>query len=173
MKLWWLSIAAAATGLAQSPPPTTHHRVLAVDINGIVHPVTVEIVSSAMAQAQREHADAILLRFNTPGGLMDAMRQIIEKIVASPIPVIGYVTPSGGRAASAGFFLLEACDVAAMAPGTNTGAAHPVLMDGQMDAEMKRKVENDAAAELRSLAAKRNRNSGLAEKAVLESKSFT
>ncbi len=173
MKLWWLSIAAAATGFAQPLPPTTHNPILAVDINGIVHPVTVEIVSSAIAQAQAQHADAILLRLNTPGGLMDAMRQIIEKIVASPIPVIGYVTPGGGRAASAGFFLLEACDVAAMAPGTNTGAAHPVLMDGQMDPEMKRKVENDASAELRSLAEKRNRNSGLAEKAVLESKSFT
>src|SRR4029079_12222770 len=84
-----------------------------------------------------------------------------------------YVTPSGGRAASAGFFLLQAGDIAAMAPGTNTGAAHPVLLSGQMDAEMKRKVENDAAASLRSLVAKRGRNSELAEKAVLESKSFT
>src|SRR6185503_16468902 len=88
-------------------------------------------------------------------------------------PVIAYVTPSGGRAASAGFFLLEAGDIAAMAPGTNTGAAHPVLMGGQMDPEMKRKVENDASASLRSLAQKRGRNSELAEKAVLESKSFT
>src|SRR6185503_4280293 len=88
-------------------------------------------------------------------------------------PVIAYVTPSGGRAASAGFFLLEAGDIAAMAPGTNTGAAHPVLMSGQMDPEMKRKVENDASASLRSLVSKRGRNSGLAEKAVLESKSFT
>src|SRR5438132_3721780 len=147
--------------------------VVAVDVHGIVHPVTVEIVSRALDQAKRENADAVLLRLNTPGGLMDAMHQTIEKIVASPIPVITYVTPSGGRAASAGFFLLQAGDVAAMAPGTNTGAAHPVLMGGQMDAEMKRKVENDAAASLRSLVAKRGRNSQLAEKAVMESKSFT
>ena len=148
-------------------------KVVAVDVHSIIHPVTVEIVTRAIEQAQTEHADAILLRLNTPGGLMDAMRETIEKIVASPVPVISYVTPSGGRAASAGFFLLEACDVAAMAPSTNTGAAHPVALGGEMDAEMKRKVENDAAASLRSLAAKRGRNSALAEKAVLESKSFT
>src|SRR5439155_18039205 len=102
-----------------------------------------------------EHADAILLRLNTPGGLMDAMRETVEKIVASPVPVITYVTPSGGRAASAGFFLLEAGDVAAMAPGSNTGAAHPVLMSGQMDPEMKRKAENDASACLPSWAQRR------------------
>src|SRR6476660_8902350 len=108
-------------------------KVVAVDINGVVHPVTVEIVSRAIDQAKRENADAVLLRLNTPGGLMDAMRQTIEKIVASPVPVITYVTPSGGRAASAGFFLLEAGDVAAMAPGTNTGAAHPVLIGTEMD----------------------------------------
>lgn len=147
--------------------------VLAVDVNSIVHPVTVEIVTRAIEQAQKDNAGAILLRLNTPGGLMDAMRLTIEKIVASPLPVIAYVTPSGGRSASAGFFLLEAADIAAMAPGTNTGAAHPVLLTGQMDPEMKRKVENDAAASLRSLVAKRGRNSELAEKAVLESKSFT
>ena len=148
-------------------------NVVAVDVGGIVHPVTVEIVSRALDQARRENADAVLLRLNTPGGLMDAMHQTIEKIVASPIPVITYVTPSGGRAASAGFFLLEAGDIAAMAPGTNTGAAHPVLMGGEMDADMKRKVENDASASLRSLTQKRGRNSALAEKAVMESKSFT
>ena len=148
-------------------------KVVAVDVGGIVHPVTVEIVSRAIDQAKRDNADAVLLRLNTPGGLMDAMRQTIEKIVASPVPIITYVTPSGGRAASAGFFLLEAGDIAAMAPGTNTGAAHPVLMGGEMDADMKRKVENDASASLRSLTQKRGRNSALAEKAVLESKSFT
>jgi membrane-bound serine protease (ClpP class) len=148
-------------------------KVLAVDVNGVVHPVTVEIISRAIHQAQQSNADAILLRLNTPGGLMNATRETVERIVASPIPVITYVTPSGGRAASAGFFLLEAGDVAAMAPATNTGAAHPVLMSGQMDPEMKQKVENDAAASLRSLAQKRGRNSELAEKAVLESKSFT
>ncbi len=151
----------------------SYAKVLAVDVNGIVHPVTVDIVSRAAEQARLEKADLLLIRLNTPGGLMDAMRQTIEKIVASPVPVVAYVTPSGGRAASAGFFLLEAADIAAMAPGTNTGAAHPVLLGTQMDPTMKQKVENDAAASLRSLVAKRGRNSALAEKAVLESKSFT
>ena len=148
-------------------------RVLAVDVDSIVHPVTVEIVGRALNQAAQQHDDVVLIRLNTPGGLMDAMRETIQKIVASPVPVITYVTPSGGRAASAGFFLLEAGDIAAMAPGTNTGAAHPVLMGTEMDPVMKQKVENDAAASLRSLTAKRGRNSDLAQKAVLESKSFT
>jgi membrane-bound serine protease (ClpP class) len=148
-------------------------RVLVVDVDSIVHPVTVEIVGRALDQAVRAHDDLVLIRLNTPGGLMDAMRETIQKIDASPVPVVTYVAPSGGRAASAGFFLLESGDVAAMAPGTNTGAAHPVLMGTEMDPVMKQKVENDAAASLRSLTAKRGRNSDLAQKAVLESKSFT
>src|SRR5689334_20946340 len=148
-------------------------RVLEVDVDSIVHPVTVEILSRACEQAEHQHYDLVLVRLNTPGGLMDAMRETIQKIVASPVPVVTYVAPSGGRAASAGFFLLEAGDVAAMAPGTNTGAAHPVLIGTEMDPIMKQKVENDAAASLRSLVAKRGRNSDLAQKAVLESKSFT
>src|ERR1035437_4985582 len=139
----------------------------------MVHPITAEIVGSAIAQAKQENASLLLVRLNTPGGLMDAMREIIEKIVSSPVPVVTYVAPSGGRAASAGFFILESGDVAAMAPGTNTGAAHPVLMEGEMDAVMKQKVENDAAAYLRSICARRGRNSSLAETAVRESKSFT
>src|SRR5580658_8815533 len=92
-------------------------RVIAVNVDGIVHPVTVEIIGHAIEQASRENAPAILLRLNTPGGLIDASREITAKIVASRVPVIAYVTPSGGRAASAGFFLLEASDVAAMSPG--------------------------------------------------------
>src|SRR5262245_41665169 len=131
-------------------------KVLAVPIDGIVHPVTVEIVERALDQAKQDGDDLVILRLNTPGGLMDAMRQTVEKIVASHVPVAAYVAPSGGRAASAGFFLLEAADVAAMAPGTNTGAAHPVLaLGGQMDGVMKQKVENDAAASIRSLTGKR------------------
>ena len=139
----------------------------------MVHPVTTEIVSSALDRARQEGAVLVIVRLNTPGGLMDAMRETIEKMVAAPVPVVTYVAPSGGRAASAGFFLLEAGDVTAMAPGTNTGAAHPVAMGGEMDPVMKQKVENDAAAYLRSICTKRGRNSALAETAVRESKSFT
>ena len=148
-------------------------KVIAVDVDGMVHPITVEIVGSAIDRAKQENATLILIRLNTPGGLMDAMRETIEKIVASPIPVVTLVAPSGGRAASAGFFILESGDLAAMAPGTNTGAAHPVALGGEMDAEMKQKVENDAAAYMRSITTKRGRNSALAETAVRESKSFT
>jgi membrane-bound serine protease (ClpP class) len=110
----------------------------------------------------------------TPGGLLDSTRSIVEKILASPVPVIIYVAPSGGRAASAGFFLLESADVAAMAPGTNTGAAHPVIFGGkEMDPIMKDKMENDAAAFMRSFVSKRGRNVEVAESAVRQSKSFT
>jgi membrane-bound serine protease (ClpP class) len=147
--------------------------VIAVEVDGIVHPVTTEVVAGAIAQARSEGAAALLIRLNTPGGLMDAMRETIEEMIACPVPVITYVAPSGGRAASAGFFLLEAGEVAAMAPGTNTGAAHPVAYGGEMDAVMKAKVENDAAAYLRSIVSKRGRNSQLAETAVRESHSFT
>ncbi len=115
----------------------------------------------------------MVVRLNTPGGLMDAMRETIQQIISSPVPVITYVAPSGGRSASAGFFILEAGDLAVMAPGTNTGAAHPVEMFGSMDAEMKEKVVNDAAAYMRSICTRRGRNSALAESAVRESKSFT
>jgi len=148
-------------------------KVVAVDVDGMIHPITVEIVGSAIARAEAERADVVLIRLNTPGGLMEAMRETIEKIVASRVPVITYVAPAGGRAASAGFFILVSGDVAAMAPGTNAGAAHPVQMTGEMDAVMKEKVENDAAAYIRSICDKRGRNAALAETAVRQSKSFT
>ena len=148
-------------------------RIIAVNVDGVIHPITVEILSHAIDQATREHADLLLIRLNTPGGMIDATRQSIQKIVASPIPIVTFVTPSGGRAASAGFFLLQAGDIAAMAVGTNTGAAAPILLGKEMDPVLRKKVESDAAALLRSLAAKRGRNAELAEKAVLEATSFT
>ncbi|MFY9728295.1 MAG: nodulation protein NfeD [Bryobacteraceae bacterium] len=164
-----LAVSAGLTAQAWAAAP----KVVIADVDGVVHPVTAEIVAGAIAQARQENAALIIVRLNTPGGLMDAMRETIEEILASPIPVATYVAPSGGRAASAGFFILESGDAAAMAPGTNTGAAHPVLMTGEMDAVMKEKVENDAAAYMRSITTKRGRNSALAETAVRGSKSFT
>ena len=148
-------------------------RVVAVDVDGMVHPVTAEIISRAIDQARREQASALLIRLNTPGGLLDATREIDQHIISSPVPVITYVTPSGGRAASAGFFVLQAGDVAAMAPGTNTGAASPVLLGQQMDPVMRNKIENDSAANLRGLVTARGRNAELAEKTIREAKSFT
>jgi len=147
--------------------------VLRIVVNDLIQPVTAEYIGRALELAAAHHDQAVLIEMNTPGGLVDSTREIIEKIVASPVPVIIYVTPSGSRAASAGFFILESADVAAMAPGTNTGAAHPVILGGKMDDEMKRKMENDAAALMRSVVAKRGRNVELAESAVRESKSFT
>src|SRR6202167_5020840 len=154
-------------------PQIVAPRIIAVDVDGVVHPITAEIVASAIAQAKQENASLVLVRLNTPGGLMDAMEKTIEEMLASPVPVVTYVTPSGGRAASAGFFLLQAGDVAAMAPSTRTGAAHPVAMTGEMDSVMAQKVENDAAAGLRSLCMKRGRNAELAETTVRQSKSYT
>jgi membrane-bound serine protease (ClpP class) len=148
-------------------------RVIAVNVDSIIHPVTVEIISHAIDEASRENAAAVLLRLNTPGGMIDASREITAKIVASRVPVIAYVTPSGGRAASAGFFLLEASDVAAMAPGTNTGASSPVLMNGEMDAVMRTKIENDTSAWLRSIVLKRGRNVELAETTIRAAKAFS
>jgi membrane-bound serine protease (ClpP class) len=159
--------------LVVAPAFSAAPKVIVVDVDGVVHPVTVEIVGDAIGRAKAENAALLIVRLNTPGGLMDAMRETIEKIVSSPVPVVAYVAPSGGRAASAGFFILESGDVAAMAPGTNTGAAHPVAMGVEMDAVMTQKVVNDAAAYLRSISGKRGRNSALAESAVRESKSFT
>jgi len=148
-------------------------RIIAVNVDGMIHPVTAEIIGHAIDQATSENASAVLLRLNTPGGLIDASREITSKIVASRVPVIAYVTPSGGRAASAGFFLLEASDVAAMAPGTNTGASSPVLMNGEMDAVMRNKIENDTSAWLRSIVLKRGRNVDLAETTVRQAKAFS
>lgn len=149
-------------------------RVLTIDLDRAIHPLTAEIVRQGIEQASADGAAAILIRLNTPGGLLSATNDINQAIIASEVPVITYVTPSGGRAASAGFLILISGDIAAMAPGTNTGAAHPVLaVGGEMDEVMKAKVENDAAASLRAIAEKRGRNVELAEKAVRESSAFT
>src|SRR5260370_14291395 len=134
---------------------TAAPKVIAVNIGGVVHPVTVDIIGHAIDQAERENAAAVLLRLNTPGGLLDATREITSKIVASRVPVIAYVTPSGGRAASAGFFVLESADIAPMAPGANTGGASAALVGEKMDPVVRHKVENDASAWLRSITNKR------------------
>ncbi len=151
--------------------------VLRVDVNDVIQPVTVEYLGRAFEAAAANHDQAVLIEMNTPGGLLDSTRKIIEQIESSPVPVIVYVAPTGSRAGSAGIFILEAADVAAMAPGTNAGAAHPVLLFGPIaakpDDEMNRKIENDTAALMRSIASKRGRNVELAESAVRESKSFT
>jgi membrane-bound serine protease (ClpP class) len=161
--LWSLS------AFAQNAGP----EVVAVSIDGEISPITPEIVGHAIEQAKAENAALLLIRINTPGGLLDATRAVIQKLDASPVPIVTYVTPSGARGASAGFFVLEAGDVAAMAPGTNTGASSPVLMVGQMDQVMRDKVENDAAAMLRSMMSRRGRNNEVGEQTIRQAKSFT
>ncbi|MFZ0321858.1 MAG: nodulation protein NfeD [Candidatus Sulfotelmatobacter sp.] len=149
-------------------------EVLKVVVDDTIQPITEEYISRAIDEAARRNDQAVLIEINTPGGLVDSTRKIIEKITNSAVPVILYVTPSGSRAASAGFFILESADIAAMAPGTNTGAAHPVVMGGgNVDDVMKQKMENDAAALMRSVAARRGRNVEVAESTVRQSKSFT
>jgi|KBSMisStandDraft_5_1062788.scaffolds.fasta_scaffold01296_17 membrane-bound serine protease (ClpP class) len=148
--------------------------VLKVVIDDTIQAATAERVERAIDRASEQKYEAVLLEVDTPGGLMDSMENIMQKIIASPVPVIIYVTPSGSRAASAGFFILESADVAAMAPGTHTGAAHPVgAFGGEIKGPMADKVLNDASAMLRSISSKRGRNIETAEAAVRQSKSFT
>ena len=157
-----------AAGLASA------NSVVKIRIDDTIQPISAEYIDRAIERARQTNADAVLIELSTPGGLLDSTREIIEKILASPVPVIVYVAPTGARAASAGFFILESADVAAMAPGTNTGAAHPVeLGGGKMDDTMKTKIENDSAAFMRSFVGPRGRNVALAETAVRESKSWT
>jgi membrane-bound serine protease (ClpP class) len=152
-------------------------EILKITIDDTIQPISQEYISRAIDEAHRRNAKALLIEMNTPGGLVTSTRTIIEKISTSPVPVIVYVTPTGGHAGSAGIFILESADIAAMAPGTAAGAAHPVALIGPMqvkeDDEMKRKVENDAAALMRSVTSKRGRNIEAAESAVRESKSYT
>ena len=145
-----------------------------VRIEGIISASTSEFMISAIHQAQREGAEALVIELDTPGGLDISMREILKEMLGSPTPIVVYVSPSGARAASAGVFITIAAHVAAMAPGTNIGAAHPVSMGGEkMDKEMSKKVVNDAAAYLRSISEQRGRNAKWAEEAVRRSVSAT
>jgi len=152
-------------------------EVLKVVVNDTIQPISGEYIARAIAEAARRNDQAVLIEINTPGGMVSSTREIMEKISTSTVPVIVYVTPTGGHAGSAGIFILESADIAAMAPGTAAGAAHPVILIGPVqlkpDEEMNRKIENDAAALIRSVASKRGRNIEAAEGAVRESKSFS
>ncbi|MCH8041132.1 MAG: nodulation protein NfeD [Nitrospinae bacterium] len=148
--------------------------VIVATYEGVINPVAAEYLHAAIAFAEEERAELLVFQLDTPGGLDTSMRTMIKDIISSQIPIGVYVFPSGGRAASAGVFITLAAHVAAMAPGTNIGAAHPVAMGGgKMDKVMKEKVENDAVAYIRSLAERRGRNAEWAEDAVLKSVSAT
>ncbi len=188
--------ALAALLPASSPAQTAVSSPLVVklSIHDTIQPITAEYMKRGLDDAASRHAEAVLISMGTPGGLLDSTREMVADIEASPVPVIIFIEPSGSRAgsagfflleaadiaamapgtnASAGFFLLEAADVAAMAPGTNAGAAHPILEGTTMDAVLKQKIENDAAAFLRSYVTVRGRDAKDAEDAVRNSKSFS
>jgi membrane-bound serine protease (ClpP class) len=157
-----------AWGLSASP-----RHVNLVTIDGAIGPITARIIDKAVEASVEDSAEALVIELNTPGGLDESMRIITRKILNSEVPVIVYVSPSGSRAASAGVFITLSAHIAAMTPGTNMGSAHPVAMGGQIDSTMEEKVVNDAAAYIRSIAAKRGRNEEWAEESVRKSVSVT
>ncbi|HKV05869.1 MAG TPA: nodulation protein NfeD [Candidatus Acidoferrales bacterium] len=169
-----ISGAPLASPASDSPSPET---VVQLRINGEIEPVLAEYLVNGIKQAGREHASLILITINTPGGLDTSMRAIIQAILSSPVPVVTFVTPTGSRAASAGFFILLSADIAAMSPGTDTGAASPIMeMFGQtvqIDDTLRKKILNEATAYLRSYVSKRGRNVDLAATAVTEAKAFS
>jgi membrane-bound serine protease (ClpP class) len=159
--------------VAAVPEPTPQPVVVEFVLADTIQPVSAGQLDRAIARANSEGAAALLIEMNTPGGLVDSMRSMAGAILSSRVPVIIYVAPAGARAGSAGFFLLEAADIAAMAPGTNAGAAHVVFEFGKPDETMTQKVENDAEAFLRSYVGRRNRNVDAALAAVQSSRSYT
>jgi membrane-bound serine protease (ClpP class) len=155
----------------------TRPLVMDLNLNGEVEPVLATYIDEGLAEAARRNAVLVLISMDTPGGLSDSMKDIIQHVLSSPVPVAVYVGPTGSRGASAGFFILMSADVAAMAPGTRTGAASPVIAIGGftigVDEVLRRKITNDAMAFLRSYSEKRGRNAKLAETAVTDARAFT
>ena len=164
---------AAASAVDSHPSPT----VVELRIDDEIEPILAEYIANGIAQANRQHASLVLVTLSTPGGLDTSMRQIIQAILGSKVPVATYVYPTGSRAASAGFFILLCADIAAMSPGTDTGAASPITAIGgqtvQVDQTLAKKILNEANAYLRSYVSKRGRNADLASTAVTDARAFT
>jgi membrane-bound serine protease (ClpP class) len=168
-----LLLSPAASPMAQAPPAPRPIAIVA-EFDGIIHPISAEFLTGVIDQADTSSADIVIVVLRTPGGLLESTRTIVSRMITSRAPVAILVAPSGARAASAGFVLMMAADIAAMAPGTHIGAAHPVAGSGEtMDETTSKKAASDAAAYVRSLAEARGRNVMLAAEAVLESRAFT
>lgn len=155
------------------PASTAAQKVISMKIDGSINPVSADFIRNGIEKAKNEKAECLIIHLNTPGGLLKSTRAIVSEILESPVPVVVFVSPGGAHAGSAGVFITLAAHIAAMAPGTNIGAAHPVTLQGQMDTTMNEKVTNDAAAFIRSIAEKRNRNMVWAERSVRRSYSYT
>jgi membrane-bound serine protease (ClpP class) len=169
-----VSLLAAGVLAQTAPTPAAAPLVLSAEIDGIIHPIAAQSVERTIDRAEREAAGLVVFTLRTPGGLVDSTRDINNAIIKSRVPVVVFVGPSGNRAASAGFLITIAADVAAMAPGTHIGAAHPVAGNGEkIDETMAKKMTSDVAGYGRTLATQRHRNVELVEKAVTESRSFT
>ena len=168
-------VAALATAILAGgfAPARAAAPVDVITLEGVISPVTLRLVETALGRARADGAQALILQLDTPGGLERSMRAIAQRMLNADVPVIVYVAPTGARAASAGVFITMAAHVAAMAPATNIGAAHPVAVGGSLDKESMRKIENDSAAFARSIAIERGRNAEWAEKAVRQSVSIT
>ena len=177
MRASWQFVAAIAALLAVTSAPAQVQpaaRVYTAEIDGIIHPVAAEYVRGVIAKADADNAVLVVFTLRTPGGLVDSTRDINNAIIHAKTPVAVFVGPSGNRAASAGFLITIAADIAAMAPATHIGAAHPVAGNGEkVDDTMAKKMASDVAAYARTLATQRKRNVALVEQAVLESRSFT
>lgn len=149
------------------------HAVLVITVNGVINPVTAEYISKGIRKAQSDNKEALVIEIDTPGGLDTSMRSIVREIMASEVPIVVYVSPGGARSASAGVFITLSAHIAAMAPGTNIGAAHPVAIGEKMDKTISEKATNDAAAYIKTIAEKRGKNAKWAESAVRKSVSST
>src|SRR4030067_409884 len=147
-------------------------EVMVITVNGVINPVASEFIGKGVKKANEKKVEALVIELDTPGGLDTSMRNIVKDIIGSDVPIIVYVSPSGSRAASAGVFITLAAHIAAMAPGTNIGAAHPVSLGGQIDSTMVEKITKDAVAYVKSIAAKRGRNIQWAQQSVRKSESI-
>jgi len=154
------------------PASVVAQKVISMKIHGNINPVSADFIHNGIEKAKNENAECLLIQLNTPGGLVTSTREIVSDILESPVPVIVYVSPGGAHAGSAGVFITLAAHIAAMAPGTNIGAAHPVTMQ-QIDTIMNEKITNDAAAFIRTIAKKRNRSMAWAESSVRRSFAYT